>query len=190
MSRRIDRALPRQLDGATVSAPRAIMMILVGYVSLIVTSSLQALSPLSWVPTPEVALLIVLYLGLGGRGTAPAHVGVALVLGYLADLFAGAPKGLQSLTLGVAMVLARAASSRLDVATAWHTMVIALFATSAHGLLLIAISSSLYAGEPSVALRLVPTTAITTALASPLAFVLLRRIDRRLHPDPSRIRMS
>jgi rod shape-determining protein MreD len=172
-----------------VSAQRAIVMVLAGYVALIVTSSLQALSP--WrVPTPEVALLIVLYLGLGGRGTAPMHVGVALLLGYLADLFAGSPKGLQCLTLGVAMVLARAASSRLDVATPWHTMVIALFATAAHGLLLIAISSSLYAGEPSVALRLVPTTAIATALVAPLAFAMLRRLDRRLQPDPARIRMS
>lgn len=172
-----------------MNAQRAIMMVLVGYVALLVTASLQALS--SWrVPTPEVALLIVLYLGLGGRGTAPAHVAVALVLGYLADLFAGSPKGLQSLTLGVAMVLARAASSRLDVATPWHTMVIALFAAAAHGLLLIAISSPLYAGEPSAALRLVPTTAIATALVAPLCFWLLRRIDRRLSPDPSRIRMS
>ncbi len=88
-----------------MSAQRAIVMILTVWVGLIVTSSLQALSP--WrVPTPEVALLVVLYLGLGGGGTAPGHVGVALVIGYLADLFAGSPKGLESLTLGVAMVLA------------------------------------------------------------------------------------
>ncbi|MGZ3429628.1 MAG: hypothetical protein ACXVCV_23415, partial [Polyangia bacterium] len=100
-----------------MTAQRAIVMILAVYVGLIVTSSLQVLSPWppSDVPTPEVALLVVLYLGLGGRGTAPAHVAVALVIGYLADLFAGSPKGLESLTLGVAMVLARAASSRLDV---------------------------------------------------------------------------
>jgi rod shape-determining protein MreD len=172
-----------------VSAQRAIVMILTAWVGLIVTSSLQALSP--WrIPTPEVALLVVLYLGLGGRGTAPAHVAVALILGYLADLFAGSPKGLSSLTLGVAMVLARAASSRLDVATAWHTILIALGATVAHGLLLLAISSSLYGGEATAALRLVPTTAITTALLAPLAFAWLHRIDRRLAPDPARLRMS
>jgi rod shape-determining protein MreD len=129
-----------------VNAQRAVVMILAVYVGLIVTSSLQALSP--WrVPTPEVALLVVLYLGLGGRGTAPASVAVALVIGYLADLFAGSPKGLESLTLAVAMMLARAASSRLDVATPWHTMVIALVAAVAHGLLQLAISSSLYAGS-------------------------------------------
>jgi rod shape-determining protein MreD len=172
-----------------MSAQRAIVMILAVYVGLIVTSSLQALSP--WrVPTPEVALLVVLYLGLGGRGTAPMHVAVALVIGYLADLFAGSPKGLESLTLGVAMILARAASSRLDVATPWHTMVIALAAALAHGALQLAISSSLYAGDATAALRLVPTTALTTALVAPLCFRWLHRIDRRLAPDPARLRMS
>ena len=172
-----------------MNAQRAVVMILAVYVGLIVTSSLQALSP--WrVPTPEVALLVVLYLGLGGRGTAPASVAVALVIGYLADLFAGSPKGLESLTLAVAMMLARAASSRLDVATPWHTMVIALVAALAHGLLQLAISSSLYAGDATAALRLVPTTALTTALIAPLCFHWLSRLDRRLAPDPARLRMS
>jgi rod shape-determining protein MreD len=175
-----------------VSAQRAILMILVTYVGLIITSALQALLPWPWgsVPTPEIALLVVVYLGLGGRGTAPAHVGVALAIGYLADLFAGSPKGLESLTLGIAMVLSRAASSRLDVATPWHTMLIALGATLAHGVLLVAISSSLYAGDATAALRLVPTTAIATALVAPFCFALLARLDRRLAPDPARLRMS
>lgn len=172
-----------------MSAQRAIVMILAVWVGLIVASSLQALSP--WrLPTPELALLVVLYLGLGGRGTAPGHIFVALVIGYLADLFAGSPKGLESLTLGVTMLLARGASSRLDVATPWHTMVIALVAAVAHGLLQLAISSSLYAGDASAALRLVPPTAVTTALIAPLVFRWLSQLDRRLAPDPARLRMS
>lgn len=172
-----------------MSAQRAVVMILAVYGGLIVTSSLQALSP--WrIPTPEVALLVVLYLGLGGRGTAPAHVAVALVIGYLADLFAGSPKGLESLTLAVAMLLARGASSRLDVATPWHTMIIALVAALAHGVVQLGISSSLYGGDAAAALRLVPTTALTTALAAPIVFAWLLRIDRRLAPDPARLRMS
>ena len=88
------------------------------------------------------------------------------------------------------MILARAASSRLDVATPWHTMVIALVAALAHGLLQLAISSSIYAGDATAALRLVPTTAVTTALVAPLAFRWLARLDRRLAPDPARLRMS
>jgi rod shape-determining protein MreD len=172
-----------------VTAQRAIIMVLAVYVGLVVISSLQALSP--WrVPTPEVALLVVLYLGLGGRGSAPGHVAVALVIGYLADLFAGSPKGLEALALGVAMVLARAGSSRLDVATPWHTMVIALVAALAYGAFELLISSSLYAGDAAAALRLVPTTAMATALVAPLVFHWLSRLDRRLVPDPARLRFS
>jgi hypothetical protein len=187
-----------------VSFPRAVVMVLATYVGLVVTSSLQALLP--WrVPTPEVALLVVLYLGLGVRppvaggsvsraaglsGTAPAHVGVALLLGYLADLFAGAPKGLDALGLGVTMVVARAASTRLDVATPWHTLVIAAVAAVGHALFLLALSSTLYGGEALVALPLVASTAITTALAAPLVFALLLRLDRRLSPDPRGLRMA
>ena len=69
------------------------------------------------------------------------------------------------------MVLARGASSRLDVATPWHTMVIALVAALAHGVVQLAISSSLYGGDATLSLRLVPTTACTTALVAPLVFV-------------------
>jgi cell shape-determining protein MreD len=184
--------------------PRAVVMVLAAYLGLIVTSSVQALLP--WrVPTPELALLVVLYLGLGIRpavagggvgrtgalsGTAPAHVGVALFLGYLADLFAGAPKGLDALALGITMVAARAASSRLDVATPWHTLVIAAAAALAHGLLLLALSSTLYGGEALVALPLVLTTSLTTAVVAPFAFALLARLDRRLQPDPRALRMA
>lgn len=168
---------------------RAVVFVLVTWAALIVTSSLQALSP--WrVPTPEVALLVVLYLGLGGRGTTPAHVGVALCIGYLADLFAGSPKGLEALTLAVAMVLARAGSSRLDVATPWHTLVIAAVATVGHALVLLGLSSTMYAGDATAALRLVPATTVTTALVAPFVFSLLARIDRRLVPDPRALRMA
>ncbi len=63
-------------------------------------------------------------------------------------------------------------------------------AALAHGLFALAISSSLYGGDAATALRLVPTTAVTTALVAPLAFHWLGRLDRRLAPDPARLRMS
>lgn len=172
-----------------MSFPRAVVMVLAAYLGLLVTSSLLALSP--WrLPTPEIGLLVVLYLGLGGRGTAPAHVGVALIIGYLADLSAGAPKGLHALTLAVAMVVARAASSRLDVATPWHTLVIAGVAAVAHALVLLALSSTLYDGDTLASLRLIPAMALATAIVAPFVFGWLRKLDRRLQPDPRALRMS
>jgi rod shape-determining protein MreD len=164
-------------------------MIMCGYVALVVTASLQAL--LGWrIPTPELPLLIVLYLGLKERGSGAGHVGTALALGYLADLFAGSPIGLSSLTLGALMLLARAASSRLDVETPWHTVLIALAATVAHGVFAVMVTSSLYSGDALHALRLVPLTAIATAVVAPLMFRVLMRIDRRVSPEPTRLRLS
>lgn len=172
-----------------MSGRRAVVFTLVTWLGLIVTSSLQELSP--WrVATPEIALLVVLYLGLGGRGTTAGHVAVALCIGYLADLFAGAPKGLESLTLGVAMVLARAMSSRLDVATPWHTLVIAAVAALGHALVLLGLSSTMYGGDATAALRLVPSTVVTTAVVAPFVFSLLLRVDRKLVPDPRALRMA
>ena len=55
------------------------------------TASLPALSAVDACATPELALLVVLYLGLGGRGAAPGLCAVGALIGYLADLFAGSP---------------------------------------------------------------------------------------------------
>lgn len=172
-----------------MSARRVIVIVLAAYASLIVIASVQALLP--WpIPTPEVMLLFVLYLGLGGRGSASSTVAVALLLGYLADLFSGAPKGLHALTLAVAMLLARGASSRILITAVWHTLAIAFGATVAHSIVLIALSAQLYGDEPLAALRVIPTTALTTALIAPFVFVLLKKLDRRLQPDPRALRMA
>ena len=131
----------------------------------------RSLSP--WrVPTPESGRLVCVVSISASAVAAPRRRtsarGARSAISPICS--PGSPKGLESLTLGVAMVLARAASSRLDVATPWHTMVIALVAALAHGVLQLAISSSLYAGDATAALRLVPTTRSTTALVAPLGF--------------------
>ena len=172
-----------------MAARRVIVVLLAAWAALIVTASLQALLP--WpIPTPEVMLLFVLYLGLGGRGVASSHVAVALVIGYLADLFSGAPKGLHALTLSIAMLLARGASSRILITATWHTVALAFGATVVHSLVLIALTAELYGDSPLYALRVVPLTSLTTALLAPVVFSFLRGLDRRLQPDPRALRMA
>lgn len=164
-------------------------MLLAAWMALIVLASLQALVP--WhLPTPEVMLLFVLYLGLGARGSASSQLAMALVLGYLADLFSGAPKGLHALTLAVAMLLARGASSRILITATWHTVAIAFGAGLAHSLLLLALAAQLWNEGAMSALRIVPATALATAVLAPFVFEGLKRLDRRLQPDPRALRMS
>jgi rod shape-determining protein MreD len=173
-----------------MSLTRALSFVGVTYLVLVVTTGLAALSP--WhLPAPEVTLLIVLYLGLLGRGSVSSHAALALAIGYLADLFAGSPRGLHALTLSLVMLVARGASSRLMVSSLWQQLVVTFAAALGHGALIVALSSSI-AGDDltSSALRLAPPTALVTAAVAPLAFALLKRVDRRLAPDPRALRMS
>jgi rod shape-determining protein MreD len=117
---------------------------------------------------------------LSGRGSVVAHVGLALVLGYLADLFAGAPNGLHALSLAVCMLLARAASARLLVTTLWQTVGVAALAALVHSLLLLLLSSTMYGNQAMSALGIVPATVLATALIAPFELAVLRKLDRRV----------
>lgn len=167
---------------------RAIAFVVLAYLALIAVAALDLLLPVrSWVP--EVVLLIALYVGLTARGSAPGNVALGLALGYLVDLFSGAPRGLHALTYGVVMVTALGASSRLLVSSKWQQVVVAGLVSLGHGALLVALSSTMYDGEALQALRVLPLTALGTALTAPFAFALFRRVDKRLAPDPSALRL-
>jgi rod shape-determining protein MreD len=172
-----------------MSFTRGLTFIVVGHLLLILTGSLRALLPFT-LPVPDVALIVILYLGLGGRGAPSAHAGVALILGYLTDLMSGAPRGLHALSFVIVMLLARAGASRLMVSRVWQEMVVTFAVALGHGALVIALASPMYDGEALSALRQVPLTALMTALVvAPLLFRFFRRVDRKLAPDPRTLRM-
>jgi len=172
-----------------MSFTRALTFTLVGYLLLIVSGSLRALIPWS-LPVPDMALVVILYLGLGGRGSPAGHTAVALILGYLTDLLSGAPRGLHALSFIIVMLLARAGASRLMVTRVWQEMVVTFAVCVGHGALVIAFASPMYDGEALSALRQVPGSSLFTAiLIAPLLFKLLRRVDRKLAPDPRTLRM-
>jgi rod shape-determining protein MreD len=161
----------------------------VAWGALTFAASVAAIAPWHLVQ-PELALLLVVYLGLIGRGGAVEQVTAALCIGYLADLFAGSPRGLHALTLGVVLVAARAARSRLMVHSAWQQLVVTCLAAIAHGALIVGLTSSMYGDEAAGALGLVPRTAVATALVAPLVFWLLRRVEARLQRDPRALRAA
>jgi rod shape-determining protein MreD len=166
-----------------VSWSRALTFIGLTWAVLVVRASLSAFLPWPAV-SADLSLLVVLYLGFFGRGGAAAFVGVALALGYLTDLSSGAPRGLHALTLALVMLVARGASNRLMVASVWQVLVVTLATALGHGALVVALTSSMYLGDAGQALWLVPLTATVTCLLAPIVFALLRRLDRRLLPDP------
>lgn len=174
-----------------MTAARAMAFIATAWLLLILQASLASLFPWHAV-APEIALLVMLYIGFYGQGSAGANAGLAITIGYLTDLFSGAPRGLHALSFGLVVLAARGASHRLMVASTWQVLVVTLATALGHGALIVALTSSLYpqSGDGATGeLWLVPLTAAATCLAAPLVFLLFRRIDRRLAPD-TRMRMA
>lgn len=162
---------------------RALTFGLAAWAALVTVASLQAVLPVS-LPTPDVVLIVVLYVGLSARGQLAGACALALVLGWFADLFAGAPKGLHMAAYALAGLAARGASSRILVRGPLPVALTALIFALAQGALVVVLRTSL---QPSLGwggLRQVPLAALATAILAPLAFRALRRIDRRFTRDP------
>jgi cell shape-determining protein MreD len=129
-------------------------------------------------------LLVVVYVGLSGRGGLSRVCALALVLGWFADLFAGSEKGLHMIAYAAAGLAARGASWRLLVRGALLTALVAGVFALADGALVVALRTSLMPSLGWSALRQVAPSALVTALFAPLAFRLLGRIDRSFIRDP------
>jgi len=68
------------------------------------------------VVAPDIALLFVLYLGVtAARATLPEVTFAAILIGYLHDVLAGAPRGEGAIVLGAVCILCRISTARLLV---------------------------------------------------------------------------
>ena len=159
---------------------RACVLVGVAHLVLLCSGALVGMSP--WrIPVPEVALLLVIYTGLFGRGGLVGQVLLGVVSGYLADLSSGAPIGLHAFSVGTLGLLARLAAPRVLVATVWQLLVIVYLAAFLHGLVLVGLSGS-QAPDGFSLLVVIPEHALLTSLLAPILFALFRRIDRQPQP--------
>jgi rod shape-determining protein MreD len=153
---------------------------------------LQTVTPLARVPGPDIVLLVVVYAALAGRGDLGSVAGMSMFLGYLADLFAGSPKGVHLVAYTLLGLVARMASSRLLVRGGLFTaLVCGLFALG-FGFLPLFLRRWLWPGLgiSGRALLPVPLTALATAVCAPLVFRVLRRLDRSFLRDPRALASS
>jgi rod shape-determining protein MreD len=85
------------------------------FVLAVLLGALWRITPFE-VVAPDVALLFVLYIGItAARATLPEATFAALVIGYLHDVLAGAPRGAGAIVLGAVCILCRLATARLLV---------------------------------------------------------------------------
>jgi len=173
---------------AEVGAWRAAALIAVAGVGAALSSSVQAVVPLPVVPGlrpgPDVILVAAVFLGLSGRGEVAVVAALGTLLGYLADLASGSPKGLHMLLCLGVVLLARAASARVVVRGFVAVAVSCGFFAALEQLALlggrVALEPSALSGAGWAPLRRAALSVMATALWAPLLFFVLRRVDRRV----------
>src|SRR5262249_40152778 len=130
---------------------------------------------------PSVALVCALYLGITTQGWLTEATGAVIVLGYLADVLGGGPRGLGALVLGASCILARVLSGRLLLR---GRLFIAVFAflfslVGAVTSLLLRLSFDSPIGTAFNEIAIAFGSAILTALVAPALFRVHRVIDAR-----------
>jgi rod shape-determining protein MreD len=128
---------------------------------------------------PEVAGLAAAYLGLTARRSIAGAVGASIIIGYLADLLGGDPKGMYALIAGILCLVAHLVQTRVLVRGLGVTLGFAFFVGMSASLLVIIIEA--LNGHPlariTTELWWMLTSGVATALVGPLLLRLLRRID-------------
>src|SRR5690242_19330640 len=92
---------------------RAAIALLIGFVLLVLQSTLLKLSPVH-LAAPNLGLLVTLYAGLASWPLGVAAI-VGLVSGYLLDLVSGAPQGVHAFVFILMALAARTIASRVAV---------------------------------------------------------------------------
>ncbi|MBI4510585.1 MAG: hypothetical protein HY698_13210 [Deltaproteobacteria bacterium] len=148
------------------------------YLTFLLLGALLRILPLG-VMAPQAHVVFAAYLGITARGRLPSSTLGALIIGYLADLLSGSPRGLLAFSCGLLCILAHVASSRLLVRGRVFVGVFAIVA----GLFSFVILALLRAfhGAPLLPWPMELTCALgaglVTGLLAPLLFRMSRLID-------------
>jgi rod shape-determining protein MreD len=130
---------------------------------------------------PDVLALCAVYLGLTARDRiVPAVVG-AMIIGYLADLLLGTPRGLLALDAGLVCVAGHLIHSRLLVRGWLFIGVFSFFSGLLSGASALAITATagMRLAQLGSELWVIFLSALLTGLIGPPMFRLLRRVDAR-----------
>ena len=134
------------------------------------------------VVAPDLALIFALYLGItAGRSPLWEVTIAALVLGYLHDLLAGAPRGIGAFVLGVVCIFCRFATARLLVRGTFFTSAFAFIGSlvASATTFLVRLSADAPIGHLGSEIVTALGTAVLTAVVAPAVLRLCRFIDAR-----------
>jgi rod shape-determining protein MreD len=127
--------------------------------------------------TPSLLLPLVVFMGVHEYSMARGAA-LAFTLGYLLDVFAGAPVGLFTFITVATFVVARAAGVRLAAQTLITKFGLAFVFALVQGILIIVLTA-IFGNDPArprALVGLVAPHAVMTAVVSPLIFAAAERI--------------
>ncbi len=130
---------------------------------------------------PDVVALFAVYLGLTARiQVAPSVLG-AIIIGYLADLLLGTPRGVLALDAGLLCLFAHLVHRRLLVRGWVFTAGFTAFTAVVSGLVVMALRAYMGVGPGRFGdeLALLAATAALTGVIGPFVFRLCRVVDAR-----------
>jgi rod shape-determining protein MreD len=129
--------------------------------------------------TPSLLLPLVVFMGVHEYSIARGAA-LSFLLGYLLDLFVGAPVGLFTFITVATFVVARAAGVRLAAQTLLTKIALAFVFGLVEGVLIV-ILTAIFGGDaarPRALALLVAPHAVSTAAFAPLIFRLAERVHQ------------
>ncbi len=130
------------------------------------------------IATPSLLLPLVVFMGVHEYSIARGAA-LSFILGYLLDVFAGAPVGLFTFISVATFVVARTAGLRLAAQTLLTKVALAFVFSLFESVVIVALTA-IFGNDPHRAralAMLVPSHAVTTAAFAPFVF----RIAERVH---------
>ena len=158
---------------------RSIAVVFIGFVLLLVQSSLYHVFPW-WIATPHLILPLLLAMGLSD--TPPAWGSpIAFVIGYMADVFSGSPMGLHTIVAVGTFLFGHLASIRLFIEGFPFQVGLTFAASLLSSATILGLRWVFERGweGPSFALTDLLFRAAMTAAVAPLIFALTTRIAPR-----------
>jgi rod shape-determining protein MreD len=172
---------------------QGIAMLALGLLALIVQGALATIAPPPF--TPDLALLVVLCIGLRWRGLT-AGLCLAAALGFCADLLSGSLMGQHALLRLLAFSSAFFAGRQLNLKGSLPLVVFAFVVTVVYGLALLTVST-FFIGAGELAVRWVADLILhagVNAIVAPWVYTAVGRVSgwigegevsgRSLHIDP------
>ncbi|RMH36270.1 MAG: hypothetical protein D6689_22815 [Deltaproteobacteria bacterium] len=157
---------------------RIAAQVMIGYAVVLVLGVVWRFIPVDRA-MPDAVALFAAYLGLTARQRLAPSVLGAVVLGYLADLLLGTPRGMWSADAGALCLAAHVVHRRLIVRGWLVTAAFTALAAVASAALLIALRAAVGVGPAPLAdeLAVLAASAALTGVCGPAAFRLCRAVD-------------